>query len=227
MEDWARAIERDTPDFITLAGGEPLSVPWAIDLMRAFPNVKWCLSTNGLNRDKIDELANLRLPQIFNINLSYHPEAAKRYSWYFDGWKIGMLTLAEAGYNVSSNIERVNQNVERSQRAIDFAHALGKKMLISPICGGRPELAHPQDTPLVCEGGINHLTIAPNGDAWPCQSAINSFAWKETCLGNWIDDTIDMSKKPVPCHLQCVEYFYQYKEHEAGDFFFLNVREEK
>jgi organic radical activating enzyme len=226
FEEWTRAIENDPPDFMTLGGGEPLLVPWALDLIRAFPGIKWCLSTNGVEKDKIVELAIHKLPQVHNVNLSYHPEAARLDPQYVEQWKHEITILAGAGYNVSSNIEKVNNNVEDSQEIIDWMALQNLPMLISPICGGREELAHPQDTPLVCEGGVNHLVIAPNGDAWPCQTTINSYAWRETCLGNWIDGTLDLSKKPQPCNLRCVEYFYQYPEHQAGDFFFLNVREQ-
>lgn len=227
FEDWKNAIERDPADYITLAGGEPLSVPWAIDLMRAFPGIKWCLSTNGIVRKKINELAAQRLPQIFNINLSYHPETAAKYDWYTNQWKAEMLMLAAAGYNVSSNVENINDNVEKSGEAIEWAKAHGLPMLISPICGGRDELSRPQGIGLVCEGGINHLVIDPAGNAWTCQSSINSYAWDKTCLGNWLDGPLDIKHKPNPCYLYCVEYFVQYKEHQAGDFFFLNVREAK
>ena len=223
--DWARAIERDKPDILTMGGGEPLSVPWAIDLIRAFPNIKWSLSTNGIMVNKIMELAAQKLGQIININLSYHPESAQKYDWYFDQWRREIITLANAGYNVSSNVEKTGDNVKNSKQAIEWMKLQGLPMLISPICGGRPELAQPQPKPLLCEAGTNHLVIAPDGGAWPCQTAINSYAWRETYLGNWLDGELDMSKKPVPCHLWCVELYSQYKEHQAGDFFGINARE--
>lgn len=225
LEDWMRAIDRDKPDILTMGGGEPLTVSWALDLIKTFPEIQWSLSTNGLVRGKIDELASCRLGQIININLSYHPEAAAQYPWYFDNWKREILMLATAGYNVSSNIEKVNDNVEKSHKAIEWMKLQNLPMLISPICGGRPELASPQPKALICDAGINHLVIAPDGGAWPCQTAINSYAWRETCLGNWLDGNIDLSRKPVPCHLWCVELYSQYKEHQAGDFFGISARE--
>jgi organic radical activating enzyme len=225
LEDWLSAINRDKPEMLTMGGGEPLSVPFALDLIRQTPQVKWNLSTNGLMVHKIQELAEYKLDQLVSINVSYHPEAADKYPWYFSQWKREIIMLKNAGYNVFSNIEKTNDNVEKSQAAIEFMQSENLAMLISPICGGREELSRPQDIPLICEGGVNHLVIGPNGDAWPCQTSINSYAWRETKLGNWIDDTLDLTKVPKPCQLQCVEYFYQYKEHQAGDFFNLNVRE--
>lgn len=227
MEDWIKAIDRDKPDVLTMGGGEPLSVQWSLELIKTFPEIRWGLSTNGIVFDKIQELASRRLDQIININLSYHPEADNRYTWYFDNWKRGINLLANAGYNVSSNIEKTNDNVEKSKKAIDWMAARGLPMLISPICGGREELSRPQPKALMCDAGTNHLVIAPDGGAWPCQTAINSYAWKETYLGNWLDGDLDLSKKPVPCHLWCVELFSQYVEHQAGDFFGINAREAK
>jgi hypothetical protein len=223
-KDWVNAIQRDLPDIMDIGGGEPLSLPWTLDLICAFPEIKWGLSTNGLNADRIIELADYRLPQIININLSYHPEAARQYTWYDNQWKRQILMLLDAGYCLSPNLEDVNKNVERSQWAIDWLNELDLHMVISPLCGGRKELAFPQEQALTCEAGINFLTVGPDGTAWPCLSALNSYAWKETSIGNWLDGTIDLSRKPNPCHLYCVEYNVQYAQHESGDFWGIHAR---
>jgi len=218
LEDWVKAIRRDPPDILDIGGGEPLSVPWTLDMIREFPGIRWGLSTNGLNTDKIEELARYRIPQIVNINLSYHPEAAKIYSWYDEQWRRQVMLLRNTGYWLSPNLEDNRDNVERSQWAINWLQTIGMHMVVSPLCGGRPELAHPQPIAMTCKSGVNFLTVDPSGQAWPCLSSLNSYAWKETCIGNWLDGTIDLSNKPDPCHLFCVEYFVQYGAHESGDF---------
>lgn len=223
-EAWKAAIRRDPPDILDVGGGEPLSVSWTIKLIKDFPQIHWGLSTNGINQVRIEELAKERLLQIININLSYHPEAAYQYVWYNDQWKKQILMLHYAGYPLSPNLEDAGKNVERSQWAIDWLEALGLHMVVSPLCGGRKELAFPQKQSLVCDAGVNFITIGPDGTAWPCLSSLNSYAWEETSIGNWIDGTIDLSHKPNPCHLYCVELFIQLKQHESGDFWGIHAR---
>ena len=223
LEDWIAATERDMPDILDLGGGEPLSVPWVLDYIRAFPNLQWGLSTNGLNEDKVDELVQQPLPQIISINLSYHPEAARIYDWYDRTWKREVRELLEADYNVIPNLENTGHNLEWGKWAIDWLAGIGKHMVISPLCGGSPELAQPQPLALTCKAGTNFITIAPDGRAWPCLTSLNSYAWNETSIGNWLDGTIDLSNVPNPCHLWCVEWFSQYLNHEAGDFWGLKV----
>jgi len=224
LEDWIKAFERDKPNIADIGGGEPLSVPWTLDLIRHFPDIQWGLSTNGLNTDKIEELASFRIPQIVNINLSYHPEASRQFAWYDEQWKRQVLILAERGYWLSPNLEDTGKNVEYSQWAIKWLQSIGIHMVVSPLCGGRPELAKPQDLALTCEAGVNFITVDPAGNAWPCLSAINSFAWESTCLGNWLDGELDLTRKPKPCHLFCVDYFVQTPQHESGDFWGIHAR---
>jgi hypothetical protein len=224
MEDWVNAIWHDPPEIMDIGGGEPLSLPWTLDLIALFPRIRWGLSTNGINTDRIEELAERKLRQIINVNLSYHPEAARTVPGYDDLWKREVLLLAKAGYSVGPNLEITPFNMANGKWAIDWLEAEGLHMVVSPLCGGRPELAHPQEQALVCEAGRNFKTFAPDGRAWPCLSALNSYAWDETSIGNWIDGKIDLSRKPNPCHLYCVEFNVQYQEHESGDFWGINAR---
>ncbi len=224
LEDWCRAMERDMPEVMDIGGGEPLSVPWVLDWIRAFPKVRWGLSTNGLNADKIEELIRKPLTNITNINLSYHPEAARQYPWYDKQWKSQIVKLHKTGYWLSPNLEDTGKNLEWAQWAIDWLKSIGIHMVVSPLCGGRKELAMPQPLALTCKAGLNFITIAPDGRTWPCLSSLNSYAWNETSIGNWLDNTIDLSRKPEPCNLYCVEYFIQYAQHESGDFWGIEAR---
>jgi hypothetical protein len=223
-EDWIAATRRDPPDIMDIGGGEPLMLPWTLDWIAAFPGIRWGLSTNGLHKHRIEELAERKLRQIINVNLSYHPEAAALYPWYDDLWKREVILLARAGYPVGPNLEITPYNMEHGQWAIDWLRANGLHMVVSPLCGGRPELAHPQPQALVCEAGINFITIGPDGRAWPCLTALNSYAWDETSIGNWLDNTIDLSRKPQPCHLWCLDFRVQAPLHESGDFWGIKAR---
>jgi organic radical activating enzyme len=225
-EDWLAALRRDPPDVCDIGGGEPLALPWTLELVRALPGIEFGINTNGLNVDRIDELAACRLANVVNVNLSYHPEAARHYGWYNSVWKRNVLALQEAGYQLSPNLMRTTpRNQETAQWAIEWLKAHGLHMVVSPCCGGREESKHLQDWPgLTCEAGVNHITVGPDGTAWPCLSALWSAWWAETSLGNWLDGPLDLSRKRQPCRLYCAEYRMQYQEHESGDFWHTNVR---
>ena len=224
LEEWSAAIARDKPDLIGLGGGEPLSVKWVLDLIRAFPDVRFAINTNGLNSDKIDELVRGRIPNVVHINYSYHPDAAKRFSWYDGLYKHNAVALGQAGYPVTGSIVIDDEQSEQTKAMLKWSREVGYHMTEIPICTTRPEIQTLTDTPFVCDAGITHLFSDPAGQVWACQTCLNSPYWKETCLGNWVDGDIDMSKKPVPCYLWCVEYHVNSQDHESGDFFHVNAR---
>ena len=224
LEEWIAAIKRDTPDLIGLGGGEPLSVSWVLDLIRAFPDVKFAINTNGLNADKMDELASARIPNVIHVNYSYHPDAAKRYEWYDSYYKQNIMALARVDYPVSGSVVIADSYSEQTKSMIAWVRDLGLHMTEIPICTTRPEIETLTDQPLVCDGGITHLFSDPAGNVWPCQTTLNSPFWKSTCLGNWVDGEVDLSNKPVPCYLWCVERNVNSEAHESGDFFHVNAR---
>ncbi|MFA6135636.1 MAG: radical SAM protein, partial [Phycisphaerae bacterium] len=139
-EDYVTALRRDPPDICDIGGGEPLILPWIFDLIEAFPDIAWGLSTNGLVRERIHELAERKLRNLVNINLSYHPEAGQRFGWYNGLWKEHALLLSKAGYAVGPNLEITDFNLKHGQWAIDWLKANGLRMVCSPICTGQPQL---------------------------------------------------------------------------------------
>jgi|GEM_PF-6193994 hypothetical protein len=224
LDEWIAAIKRDKPDLIGLGGGEPLSVSWVLDLIRAFPDVKFAINTNGLNSDKMDELKRERIPNVVHINYSYHPDAAKRYAWYNDLYKQNMIALAQAGYPVTGSVVIADGYKEGTREIMDWACAVGAHITEIPICTTRPEIKELTHEGLVCDAGITHLFSDPSGQVWACQTCLNSPFWKSTCLGNWVDGTVDLDNKPEPCYLWCVERNVNSGTHESGDFFHVNAR---
>lgn len=224
LDEWVEAIKRDKPDLIGLGGGEPLSVSWVLDLIRAFPEVKFAINTNGLNTDKIEELVKSRIPNVIHINYSYHPDAAKRYKWYDNLYKQNMIALMNAGYPVTGSVVIADSYSEQTKAMIAWVRDLGLHMTEIPICTTLPEIQTLTDEPLICDAGITHLFSDPAGQVWACQTAMNSPYWQSMCLGNWVDGEIDLSKKPVPCYLWCVERNVNSEAHESGDFFHVNAR---
>lgn len=221
--DWAVAIERDTPDVIDIAGGEPLLIPWLGALIQAFPQVSFGLSTNGLALRNLRRLVQMGLRNVVAVNVSYHPDAARVDPEYDTKWKTAITTILNAGGHPHTNVVDAFDNVDRAEHIRRWLHSVGVRCVVSPE-EPMGTLGTLRDTGLICEGGVNHLTIAPDGTAWPCLTTLRSPYWADLSLGNWLDNTIDLSRKPQPCHLDCADYYILPQQHVAGDMWGIEAR---
>lgn len=219
MQDWAAAINRDRIELVDIAGGEPLLTGWIPELMMACPNTKFGLSTNGLALQQIVHLCDLHPQNLISINVSYHPE-----SGHDRTWKRGVALLKMLGAWVHSNIVDYQQNVENSERMIEWLGMREIRMVTSPY-EEMDGLGEQLEQGLCCKGGVNHLTVAPDGEAWPCLTTLRSPYWEQACLGNWLDGTTDVGRKKQPCHLNCVDYYVLAKQHTSGDMWRIQARE--
>lgn len=222
---WIYAIYRDRPDAVDIAGGEPLLKPYVLEIMRQCPTVAFGLSTNGLMRREILRLCSMRkaLPNLVSINVSYHPDARFRHKHYDKRWREAVTALFGAGFNVHTNIVDYGDNVEVTEHLRGWLQYRKIPAVVSPY-ERMDNLGEKLGQGLCCEGGVNHLTVAPDGSAWPCLTTLRSPYWRETCLGNWLDDTVDLSRKEQPCHLNCSDYYVLAKEHDSGDMWGVEAR---
>jgi organic radical activating enzyme len=218
FDEWLGAIKRDlrAGDTIDLAGGEPFLVDWTIALIEACPELYIGVSTNGLKPSQIEKLSASAPRNVVGMNISYHPEARLRYRNYDELWQRSVMSIVSRGGRPQPNIVDAPGMAEAAEQAVRWMESVGVHAVLSP-CEQMGNLGELQPVGLCCQGGATHLNIAPNGDAWPCLTTMRSPYWRETCLGNWIDGTLDLSRKPQPCHLQCVDYFVLPQQHHAGD----------
>lgn len=223
MGDWVAALERDEVVVADVAGGEPLLVPWLPELMLACPQVAFGLSTNGLALRGLRRLCQLKPANLIAVNLSYHPEAPLWHTDYDEHWRMAMTMLIAAKLHVHTNVVDAPGNREAARQMIDWLCQQGIKHEVSPY-ERMDVLSDKLPGGLCCEGGVNHLTVAPDGSAWPCLTTLRSPYWRETCLGNWLDDTLDLNRKVQPCHLNCVDYYVLPHEHSAGDMWGIGAR---
>lgn len=222
MEDWAAAIKRDRVDVAELLGGEPLLIPWLSDLIAECPETKFAISTNGLKADAAVNLAQRMLPNIISINVSLHPESEEHAPDYLDKWSRSVLALREM-YNVCVNVVDAPLNREKCAHVAAWLADRRIPCIVSPYEQVR-DLGTKTNLGLCCRGGIDHLLVAPDGEAWPCFTALRSPYYAEYSLGNWLDDTIDVSRKAEPCYLQCVDYYVLPHEHIAGDMWGVKAK---
>ena len=223
LNDWVMAIQRDRPEVVDIAGGEPLLIGWIPGLLRACPDTLFGLSTNGLAKKMLTQLCRAKPPNLISLNISYHPDAAKQDRTYDTRWRESVLAVLATDGRPHVNIVDAPGNKEAAQGAIDWLEANSVKHEVSPYeeMEGLGEL---NAQGLCCEGGINHLTIAPDGRAWPCLTTLRSPFWRETCLGNWFDGALDLSHKTQPCYLACHDYYVLAQGHEAGDMWNVQAR---
>lgn len=223
MADWAAAIARDNPEVVDIAGGEPLLVGWIPELLRACPATWFGLSTNGLISPEILRLCEAKPQNLTSINVSFHPDAIERWPQYMNQWRWAVTTLRVAGFYVHCNVVNYADNVAAAEGVRAFLERLRVPLDISPyeeVAG----LGERRGLGLVCQGGVNHLTVGPDGTAWPCLTALRSPYWKEMILGNWLDNTIGLARKPQPCYLDCVDYYILPNQHIAGDMWQIEAR---
>lgn len=222
-EDWYGALKRDRPEVVDIAGGEPLLLDWVPDLMRVCRSIAFGLSTNGLHAGGIEDLCRSRIPNLIAINVSYHPETNA--PDYQERFRDAVLRLRGAGYHVHSNLVATPQNLRDAHKArlLYWLEEHGIPYEVSPN-EQMDYLGAKLDQGLLCQGGVNHLTVAPDGTAWPCLTTLRSPYWRETALGNWIDGTVDIGRKEQPCHLNCVDWYVLPKEHSAGDMWKIEAR---
>lgn len=222
MADWVAAITRDAVDVVEILGGEPLLIPWLPDLIAACPRSRFAISTNGLKTEAAQVLADRKLPNLISINLSLHPESEEHDKDYLQKWSASLLALRQS-YTLCVNLVNAPRNRERCALVEQWLTSRHIPYIVSPYeqvacLGTKTGLG------LCCQGGTDHLLIAPDGEAWPCFTALRSPYHAEYSLGNWIDGTIDVSRKPVPCYLQCVDYYVLPHEHAAGDMWGVKAR---
>ena len=221
VRDWINAIKRDDVEVVDIAGGEPLLMPWILALMEECPDTRFGLSTNGLSLAGIEAFAHAKPSNLVAINVSYHP-GSKKPRYRYD-WMRAVMALRNAGGRPHVNIVDYQSNAAESEDVIAWLKTVNVKYELSPY-EDMDVLTEWQEQGLCCKGGEQHLTIAPDGTAWPCLSWLRSPHWEDCILGNWLDGEIDVSVKPQPCHLFCIDYHILKDSHEAGDMWLVEAR---
>jgi len=196
---------------------------WIPALLNACPQTRFGLSTNGLYPKALRKLAEAAPSNLLSINVSYHPNGRGHYGNYDKVWQESIRALSQGEGRPHPNIVDFEDTVALSADAMKWMDANGINYVVSPY-EEMETLDALQPQGLCCRGGIDHLTIAPDGSAWPCLTTLRSPYWRETCLGNWLDGELDLSKKPEPCHLYCLDHYVLETQHEAGDMWGVKAR---
>jgi MoaA/NifB/PqqE/SkfB family radical SAM enzyme len=221
-EVWERAIWRDKIELVDIAGGEPLLLPWIGSLIESCSYTAFGLSTNGLAYKEITRLCRLKPYNLVSINVSYHPDAARQRENYDAQWRLGVTALVEAGFTTHTNVVAYDDNSTAAAPIMAWLREQGIPCVVSPY-EHMDVLGDKVAQGLCCQGGVNHMTVAPDGMAWPCLTTLRSPYWRETALGNWLDGAVDLERKEQPCHLRCVDYYVLQEQHSSGDMWHIEA----
>lgn len=217
---WLEAVERDRPDLLDIAGGEPTLWPGLLSFIDSV-GVNVGLSTNGLYFDAIAALAERKRANLVSITLSLHPRCLL--PAYAELWTLSYGLLSKAGYRVLVNVVNWQDNEAQAEPILAQMRAHNKAFCLSPF-EQVADLAVQKAVGLTCQGGISHKVIAPDGETWPCLSTLRSPWWESLSMGNWLEGTDTPARRVQPCHLACVDYYVLKGQHVGGDVWGVDAK---
>ena len=210
LDDWLLAIFKLEPgDTVDICGGEPLLLEWLPEFCRVLNenSITWAITTNLQYLPGLERFLEVN-PRGGGFTVSFHPES----KWRFPEF---LRRVVKMGNYYAPSINVIDTVAVECADEIAILRGGGAHVFVSPY--EEPlDLTERSEQGFCCKGGEQHLTIAPDGSAWPCLTSLRSPRWKEYRLGNFLDEELDLTRKPQPCHLMCEQYLIL-KDHPAGE----------
>jgi len=211
-ERWVEAWNRINPQWLDITGGEPF-LP-GIGLLEVLPRLSNSIKvsiTSNLSHSLLEFVKVATPQQVHSITASFHPsENGTKQQPMNPEIFIGRVKfLQEFGYRVTANIVAWPEQLWLIPHWVQMFDAQGIRWHIDPYQSIayypweyteaerellRPYMAEnrawgldakPDGKIVECSGGVDHLSVQPNGDAWRCilerQQLINP-------LGNVFDE---------------------------------------
>ena len=211
-ERWVEAWNRINPQWLDITGGEPF-LP-GIGLLEVLPRLSNSIKvsiTSNLSHSLLEFVKVATPQQVHSITASFHPsENGTKQQPMNPEIFIGRVKfLQEFGYRVTANIVAWPEQLWLIPHWVGMFDAQGIRWHIDPYQSIayypweyteaerellRPYMAEnrawgldakPDGKIVECSGGVDHLSVQPNGDAWRCilerQQLINP-------LGNVFDE---------------------------------------
>ncbi len=222
--DWLAVWNRLRPQLLDITGGEPFLMPDFVELLAGLdPSIRVGLTSN-LSHPLIEFAQTLSPKQVINITASFHPteNGTRQHPMNPEIFVGRCLFLQNRGFHVCVNLVawpeqmylipawaemfrshglRFHVDPYSSISYYPYQYTDAERKFLAPwITPNRTaglQVIEPNPKPCVtCSGGVDHLSVQPNGDAWRCiletQLALNP-------LGNVFDPNFRLLDQPLKC----------------------------
>lgn len=222
-EKWLEAWTRLNPQFLDITGGEPfLPGIGLVKILEHLPRSIKVSLTSNLSHSLLDFVKVATPQQVHSITASFHPgENGTKQQPMNPEIFIGRIKfLQEFGFAVTANIvawpeqlwliphwvqmfdaQNIRWHIDPYQSIAYYPweYAEKEKELLRPYMANNRAWGldpKPDGKVVECSGGVDHISVQPNGDAWRCilerQQLINP-------LGNIFDESFEPWSQAGPC----------------------------
>ena len=221
-DDWIKAWSRLRPEILDITGGEPFMQPGLVKIIQelASVGVRMAMTTN-LSHPILEFVKQVTPDQVFSITASYHPSqnGTRKHPMNPDIFFGRILLLREFGFNnVTVNIvaypeqmwlipKFVEQcDVHKLRWHIDpyssimyspWEYTETEKAMLARYVTPHRTVGQSDPTSVMCSGGVDHISVQPDGSAWRCILERQQWLGK---LGNIFDDGFELRDNYSPCH---------------------------
>jgi MoaA/NifB/PqqE/SkfB family radical SAM enzyme/tetratricopeptide (TPR) repeat protein len=189
-EKWIAAWNRVRPATLDISGGEPFLQPNFIRMLQGFDNSIRVAITTNLSFDLTEFVQKISPNKVFSMTLSFHPTQKLPLNVFLGR----ALLLKNRGFRTMVNFVTYPEQLWMlgNYKQIFESHGLGfhvdpyattpyypfelsekERAYLRPFVGG--DRAHAssltgekKEIHVLCSGGVSHLNVQPNGDAYRC-----------------------------------------------------------
>lgn len=220
-EDWLKAWQNIANDFdeiiLGISGGEPFFIKGFMKLLDQLPgNIRYDITSNlSFNVEKFLAIKNVK-KNCSGIVCSFHPTSFEDPSDYIQDFfrKVKKLTILP---NTRVNFVAVPPNLKYYDQIKKFTQENRIPLHMdkySPLGAGLPftdeECAFARKIvstdrtnstveakpAVLCNGGVSHITLFPNGNAFPC---LKKGKLMEDLVGSFIHSGFQFNKNWIKC----------------------------
>lgn len=222
-EQWLEVWNRLKPQYLDITGGEPfLPGIGLINILENLDREILVSITSNLSHSLMDFVRVTSPQQVHSITASWHPteNGTKANPMNPEIFLGRVLFLQELGYSVTVNIvawpeqlwlipawvgmfehHGIRWHIDPYQSIAYYAweyteneKELLRKYLTSNRAFGLE--CKPDGKVVACSGGVDHISVQPDGDAWRCILERQQFIGR---LGNVFDPEFKLLEEPGPC----------------------------
>ncbi len=209
-EKWVAAWNRLRPAILDISGGEPFLQPNFIRMLQGFDDSIRIAITSNLSFDLTEFVEKISPSKVFSMTVSFHPTQKLTLNAFLGK----ALLLKNRGFRITVNFvtypeqlwmlgnykqifesQGLNFHVDPYAPTSYYPFELSEneRAYLRPFVGG--DRAHAsaltgdkREIHVLCSGGVSHLNVQPNGDAYRCIREVNT---KISATGDKVGNLFD------------------------------------